>query len=156
MGWRSSGAKSERLDRTASRRRLERDCRRRPVRRAGLGTGSPLSAVDNALRARKASAGIIHGDEIDAGSEGPMTVTIDLPPELLDLLRQQAARAGQDVSAFVVQAVQERIARARSFDEVCAPFARAVEASGMTDAELEGFFEEVREEVWQEKQSKPS
>jgi hypothetical protein len=79
-------------------------------------------------------------------------VTIDLPPELEKALRQQAARNGQDVSAFVLQAVQEKIAKARTFDEICAPFAQAVEASRITDEEFDRFFEEVREEVWQEKQ----
>jgi predicted transcriptional regulator len=83
-----------------------------------------------------------------------MTVTIDLPPELERTLQQYAARNGQDVSAFVLRAVQEKIARARTFDEVCAPFALAVEATGITDEEFDRFFEEVREEVWQEKQGK--
>jgi hypothetical protein len=46
-------------------------------------------------------------------------VTIDLPPELEKALRQQAARNGQDVSAFVLQAVQEKIAKARALDEIC-------------------------------------
>ena len=83
-----------------------------------------------------------------------MSVSINLPPELEQTLRQQAARTGQDVSAFVLQAVREKIARARTFDEVCAPFARAVEAVGITDEEFDDFVEEVREEVWQEKQGK--
>jgi len=83
-----------------------------------------------------------------------MTLTIYLPPDLEQKLRQQAARSGQDVSTFVLQAVQEKIARTRTFDEVCAPFAQAVEASGISDEEFDRFFEEVREEVWQEKQGK--
>jgi len=83
-----------------------------------------------------------------------MSVTIDLPPELENALRQYAARSDQDVGAFVLQAVREKIARARTFDEVCAPFARAVEATGITDEEFDRFFEEVRAEVWQEKQGK--
>jgi hypothetical protein len=83
-----------------------------------------------------------------------MTLPIDFPPELETALRQHAARNGQDLSAFVLQAVQEKIARARTFDEVCAPFAHAVEAAGTSDEEFDRFFEEVREEVWQEKQGK--
>jgi predicted transcriptional regulator len=83
-----------------------------------------------------------------------MTLTIDLPPDLEKTVRQHAARSGQDVSAFVLQAVQEKITRARTFDEICAPFAQAVEATGITDEEFDRFFEEVREEVWQEKQGK--
>jgi hypothetical protein len=80
-----------------------------------------------------------------------MTVTIDLPPELETTLRQHAAGSGQDVRTFVLQAVQEKIARAQTFDQVCAPFASAVEAAGMSDDELETFFEGVREDVWQDK-----
>jgi hypothetical protein len=79
---------------------------------------------------------------------------IDLPPELEQTLRQYAARSGQEVSAIVVQAVREKIARTRTFDEVCAPFAQAVEAAGLTDAEFDHFFEEVREEAWQDRQGK--
>jgi len=83
-----------------------------------------------------------------------MTVTIDLPPEVEKTVRQQAAKNGQDVNAFVLQAVQEKIAKARTFEEICAPFAQAVAATGITDEEFDRFFEEVREEVWQEKQGK--
>ena len=81
-----------------------------------------------------------------------MSVTIDLPPELEKTVRQHAARSGQDVSAFVLQAVQEKIAKARTFDEICAPFAQAVAATGLSDEEFNRFFEEAREEVWREKQ----
>jgi predicted transcriptional regulator len=83
-----------------------------------------------------------------------MTLTIDLPRELEEALRQHAARSGQDLSAFVLQAVREKIAKARTFEEVCAPFARAVEATGMTGDEFDRFFEEIREEIWQEKQDR--
>jgi hypothetical protein len=83
-----------------------------------------------------------------------MTLTIDLPPELETTLRQHASRSGQDVQAFVLQAVQEKLAKAHTFEEACAPFARAVEAAGVTDEEFDRFFEEARAEVWQEKQGK--
>ncbi len=83
-----------------------------------------------------------------------MSVTIDLPPELEQTVRQHAARSGQDVSAFVLQAVQEKIAKAHTFDEICAPFAEAVAATGISDDEFNRFFEEVRDEVWREKQGK--
>ena len=39
-----------------------------------------------------------------------MTLTIDLPPDLEKTVRQQAAKNGQDVGAFVVQAVNEKLA----------------------------------------------
>jgi hypothetical protein len=90
---------------------------------------------------------------VEEASE-PMSVTIDLPAELEQNLREYAARGGQEVNAIVLQALREKIARTRSFAEVCAPFALAVGAAGMTDAEFDRFFEEVREETWQEKQGK--
>jgi hypothetical protein len=81
-------------------------------------------------------------------------MTIDPSPELESAVRQQAARNGQDVGAFVLQAVREKIARAPSFDEICAPFAQAVKESGITDEGFDRFFEEARDEVWQEKQGR--
>ncbi|NLF70508.1 MAG: hypothetical protein GX575_15860 [Candidatus Anammoximicrobium sp.] len=82
-----------------------------------------------------------------------MTVTLDFPPDLETALRERAAQSGQDVGGFVLQAVREKIARFRRFEEVCAPFARAVEAAEVTDEEFDRFFTEVREDVWREKQT---
>ena len=48
-----------------------------------------------------------------------MTVTFDLPPDLETALREQAAQNGQDVSGFVLQAVREKMARVRTFEEIC-------------------------------------
>jgi hypothetical protein len=76
-----------------------------------------------------------------------MTLTIDLPPDLENTVRQQAAKNGQDVGAFVLQAVNEKLAKARTFDEICAPFAQAVTASGISDEDLDRSFEEAREEA---------
>jgi predicted transcriptional regulator len=81
-----------------------------------------------------------------------MTMTINLPPELEQSVREYAARSGQDVSGFVVRAVEEKIARERDFEEIGAPFAEAVQAAGMSDEHFDRFFKEVREEVWREKQ----
>ena len=80
-----------------------------------------------------------------------MTVIITLPPDLEKSVRQQAAKSGQDLSAFVLQAVNEKLAKARTFDEICAPIAKAVAATGISDDEFDRFFNEVRKEVWQKK-----
>ena len=82
-----------------------------------------------------------------------MTVTLDFPPDLETALRERAAQSGQDVGGFVLQAVREKIARVRSFEEICAPFDHAVDAAQVTDEEFDRFFEGVREEVWREKQN---
>ena len=81
-----------------------------------------------------------------------MTLTIDLPADLERTVRQQAARRGQDVNGYVLQAVQEKVAKARTIAEICQPFAAAVAATGITDQEFDEFFEKARKEVWQEKQ----
>jgi hypothetical protein len=83
-----------------------------------------------------------------------MTLTINFPPELEKTVRQQAAKSGQDIDAFVIQAVNEKLAKARTFAEICAPFADAVAASGMSEDEFDNFIEEMRNEVWQAKQGK--
>ena len=83
-----------------------------------------------------------------------MSVTIELSPQLERAVRDQAARSGQDLSAFVVQAVEEKIAKARTFAEVCAPIAQAVTDAGVNDDEFDKFFEEARDEVWQAKQGR--
>jgi len=85
-----------------------------------------------------------------------MTLTIELPSELEQSLRRQASERGQDLGMFVVEAIKEKIARARTFDEGCAPFARSVVASGMSEEEFDRFFEESRHEVWQGKQGRSS
>jgi hypothetical protein len=45
-----------------------------------------------------------------------MTLSIDLPPDLEKTVRQQAARNGQDVGTFVVQAVTDELSK----NECCA------------------------------------
>lgn len=80
-----------------------------------------------------------------------MTLTIDLPSDLERTVRQQAARCGQDVNGYVLQAVQEKVAKARTIAEICQPFAAAVAATGISDQEFDEFFEQARNEVWQEK-----
>ena len=80
-----------------------------------------------------------------------MTLTIDLSPDLEKTVRNQAAKNGQDVGAFVLQAVNEKLAKARTMAEVCAPFAQAVAATAISDEEFDRFFEDAREEVWHEK-----
>jgi len=82
-----------------------------------------------------------------------MTLTIEMPPELEKSVRQQAAKNGLDVSTFVLQAIGEKVAKARHFDDICAPFAQAVAAAGIEEEEFDEMFNEIRNEAWQQKQS---
>lgn len=83
-----------------------------------------------------------------------MSVTIEIPVEIEATLRQHAARTGQDVNAFVLRAVEEKIAKANTFDEICAPIANAISAAGLPDAEIDEFFNDARNEVWKDKSGK--
>ena len=47
-----------------------------------------------------------------------MTVTINLPKELEKRLLEQAAKSGQDVGTFVLQAVKEKIAKVTTVEEM--------------------------------------
>ncbi len=82
-----------------------------------------------------------------------MSVIIEFPPDIEATLRERLARVPQNVAAFVVEAVREKLSRSQTLDEICEPFAQSVAAAGVTDEELDQLFEEGRENVWQAKQS---
>lgn len=82
-------------------------------------------------------------------------LTIQLPQDLRQRLAERASAEGQDLAGYV-QRVLENETRKPTVDEALAPFRKEVEESGMTEDELEAFFEEVREEVWQEKHGRSS
>ena len=84
-----------------------------------------------------------------------MHVTIRLAPEVAPIVQQVAAEKGQDVASFLEEFVQEAFTvprRSRTLDEILAPFRAQVEASGMSETELDTFFEVVREKRFQEPQ----
>jgi hypothetical protein len=89
-------------------------------------------------------------------SDLPMTVIIHLPPEMETRLLERARAKGQDVSGFVHQLLEKELETPQTVDEALAPFRKQVAESGMTDDELDNFFQEIREEVWQEKHGKAS
>ena len=80
-----------------------------------------------------------------------MTLTINLSAEMERMLQARASASGQKVTEFVARTLEEKLRAQPTADELLAPFRKQVEDSGMTDEQLGGFFEEVREEVWREK-----
>lgn len=84
-----------------------------------------------------------------------MTIMIDLPPDLEESVKTQAAKDGLPVEAYVTLLVQEETKRRgridllaeKSFDEILVPFRRNVEDSGMRDEELDGLFSDARKEA---------
>ncbi len=89
-----------------------------------------------------------------------MTITIDLPSEVESKIKTQASNNGLKVEEYIKSLIVEETERRElikgnseeTFDEILAPIRKGFEESGMSEEELLEFFEEVREEVWQEKQ----
>ncbi len=98
-----------------------------------------------------------------------MSITISLPPETEEKLRQRAAESGQTVDGYVRQIVERDVLGSNGgrpsgtppvplhlpSDEALAPFRKEVAQSEITDDELLQFLEGVREEVYQEKHGQP-
>ena len=91
-----------------------------------------------------------------------MTITIDLPSEVESKIKTQASNDGVKVEDYVKTLIKEasdrreRIERdsEKSFRETLAPIQKGFQESEMSEDEILEFFEEVREEVWQEKQNR--
>lgn len=85
-----------------------------------------------------------------------MDVTITITPEVFPRIQQVANAKGQDISSFLSSLLQDAFsgqrAPLRSLDEILAPFRAQVEASGITDDELDSFFEDLREKRFRELQ----
>lgn len=82
-----------------------------------------------------------------------MDITISIRPEIQEELQQRATDSGQDVEAYVERLIEKALSGPQRIDELLAPVRKQVAESGISDDELDALIEEVREEVWQEKQS---
>ena len=80
-----------------------------------------------------------------------MTIRVALPPETEAILRARAATAGLELAEYAVRLLDE-VLRKPSLDEILGPFRKQVAESGITDEELNTFFEELRDEVWRGRQ----
>lgn len=78
---------------------------------------------------------------------------IPLPPDAEETLRQRAKASGEDVGAYAARLLQEALS-APSVDVLLAPFRKQVQESGITEEELDQLGEELRDEVWRERQAR--
>ncbi len=88
-----------------------------------------------------------------------MTITIDCRRKLKQLYRKRLRRTGRifritlkNIQNYIEELLKKQ-ALHPSLDEILAPVRQDFEESGMNEDEILEFFEEVREEVWQEKQN---
>ena len=71
-----------------------------------------------------------------------MTISIDFPSATLSELMAEARTLGKNVETIVREAVDSRLARRNlSFDEVLAPIHEAIEASGLSEEEVDALFD---------------
>lgn len=82
-----------------------------------------------------------------------MKLTIGLSSEEESRLRERALRHGQDLAGYVRQLIVRDLLAMERADQALAPFRRQVEASGLSEAELDDLFEAARDDVSKEKQT---
>jgi hypothetical protein len=70
-------------------------------------------------------------------------------------LAQRATESGKDIAAVASDLIERAIAEP-TVDEVLAPFRKQVAESGMSDAELDSFLEDVRGKAYQERHRRPA
>jgi hypothetical protein len=75
-----------------------------------------------------------------------MTLTLSFPPDDERKLARLAKASGTDTAEFVRRLVKKEIDAPISITEAAEPFARAVEASGVSDEEFTSILEEARTE----------
>lgn len=79
-----------------------------------------------------------------------MTLVVQLPPEMEQELTIRAGESGREVADLARELIERGLHASRSIDEILAPFRAEVSQSGISDDELDAFFEEAREEVHQQ------
>ena len=83
-----------------------------------------------------------------------MTITINIPPAKLEQLQAEAQATGKDVETVVRDAVDARLARRkRTFAEVLKPIQEAVEASDMSEEEVNSLLDRELKDVRVERRS---
>lgn len=86
-----------------------------------------------------------------------MDITIQIAPEILSRVQQAATEKGQDVASYLGELLKEFFTHStvdrlpmRTLDEILAPFREQIEASGITDEDLDTFFEDLRDKRFRE------
>jgi hypothetical protein len=82
-----------------------------------------------------------------------MTLSLTLPPEVEAKLLQRAAESRQSPDDYASRVLVEAVG-APTVDELLAPARKQIADSGMSDAEFDHFFDDLREKVWREKGSR--
>jgi predicted DNA-binding protein len=79
-----------------------------------------------------------------------MTITINVSTETERKLQKLASRVGQPVDEFVNRLIEREVSE-KTFAEILAPVHEQSRKTGYTEEELDDFFEDLRNQVYQEK-----
>lgn len=82
-----------------------------------------------------------------------MSISIPLSPEAEAMLRERARAAGEDITSYAARVFYDALSTP-SVDELLAPFRKQVEESGISDDELDDFYDGLRGKVWEENRTK--
>lgn len=82
-----------------------------------------------------------------------MTVVLELEPEIEEALQAKAKANGFEVNVYVEKLILKDVDRKKTVDEILAPVRQDFEKSGMGEEDLNEFFDDLRDKVWQEKQN---
>ena len=83
-----------------------------------------------------------------------MTVSLPLSPDTEARLRQRAAAAGQELTEYLQDLIEKEVKAPLSITHAAEPFARAVEAAGVTDDEFTSLINQARDEVRAQRKQK--
>lgn len=78
------------------------------------------------------------------------TLTINLPKDVSLAVENKARLSGRDSAEFIEDLVTKEV-NSPSLDEILAPIRNGFKESGDSEDEIIEFFEEIRDEVYQEK-----
>jgi len=79
-----------------------------------------------------------------------MDITISIPSDMQDKLRQRAMDSGQDVTEHVEKLIERDLSPPGSLRDTYAPVRQQIKESGVSDDELDTLLEDAREEAYQE------
>jgi hypothetical protein len=82
-----------------------------------------------------------------------MTLSISISDQAEAKLKERAAAEGKEPTAYAAELIEDVVMKPR-MEEMLAPLRKQVAESGMTDAQLDGFYEGLRDEVWAERQGR--
>jgi len=83
-----------------------------------------------------------------------MTLTLSIPPDLERKLRELANSTGQNLDALIIEAVREMVEPKPSFRRIFEPLHEAFAQQPASEEELEASFDEARDQVWRDRQSR--